>query len=103
MGNKSLELRNFRCEKGEKFGLFQVFDRTAHEVILGEDDSHLNFRVSLYIEQQTNDLTKKKLVISTVVVFNNWFGRFYFFPVQPFHHRIVPSMLKATIRQLEKK
>ncbi len=96
-------LDNFKCEEGEQLGLFKVFARTENEVILGEDDKHLNFRVSLFLEQQQNNPQKKDLTISTTVEFNNWFGRLYFIPVRPFHKLIVPTMLKGIIKELEKR
>ena len=94
-------LNNFKCEKGEQIGLFKVFDKTNDEIILGEDDKHLNFRVSLFIDQQNESKIDKKLIISTTVKFNNWFGRLYFFPVRPFHKLIVPTMLKGIIKNIE--
>ncbi|WP_418263527.1 DUF2867 domain-containing protein [Flavobacterium faecale] len=91
------QLENFKCEPGEQLGLFKVFLKTDNEVILGEDDKHLNFRVSLLLDKSTKNLT-----ISTTVEFNNWFGRLYFLPVRPFHKFIVPTMLKGIINELEK-
>ncbi len=79
-----------------------MFNRTDKEVILGEDDKHLNFRVSLFLDHQINDPNKKHLTVSTTVEFNNWFGRIYFLPVRPFHKLIVPTMLKGIIKHLEK-
>jgi hypothetical protein len=93
---------NFKCEKGEQIGLFNVVDKTTNEIILGEDDKHLNFRVSLFIDQQNKNKTGKILTISTTVKFNNWFGRLYFLPVRPFHKLIVPTMLKGIINNIEK-
>lgn len=97
--NKEEILKNFKGEIGEKVGLFQVFDKTENEIILGEDDKHLNFRVSLLID--TVNQTKKIITISTTVNFNNSFGKLYFLPVKPFHQIIVPTMLKATVKNLE--
>lgn len=96
-------LDNFKCEEGEQMGLFKIYNKTNEEVILGEDDKHLNFRVSLFIEQQANDKTNKKLIVSTTVIFNNWFGRLYFLLVRPFHKLIVPRMLKGIIKNIENK
>jgi hypothetical protein len=101
--NRERQLENFKCEPGEQLGLFKVFARTENEVILGEDDKHLNFRVSLYLEQQTNGTIKKNLTVTTTVEFNNWFGHLYFLPVRPFHKLIVPTMLKGIIKELEKR
>jgi len=94
-------LDNFKGEKGEQIGLFKVFDKTDDEIILGEDDKHLNFRISLFIDKQNENKTNKKLIISTTVKFNNWFGRLYFFPVRLFHKLIVPTMLKGIIKDIE--
>jgi hypothetical protein len=101
--NPEEQLRNFRCEPGEQLGLFKVFSKTENEVVLGEDDKHLNFRVSLYLEKSETAASKTGLTISTTVEFNNWFGRLYFLPVRPFHRLIVPSMLRGIIRELENK
>lgn len=94
-------LKDFKCEKGEQIGLFKVFEKTADEIILGEDDKHLNFRVSLYIDKHNENKKDKNLIISTTVKFNNWFGRLYFLPVRPFHKLIVPVMLKGIIKDIE--
>lgn len=51
---------DFKAEKEEQIGLFKVFDKTQNEIVLGEDDKHLNFRVSLLIEKQDSEETKKK-------------------------------------------
>ena len=93
---------DFKAEKGEQLGLFKVLDKTSNEIILGEDDKHLNFRVSLFIDKENESETDKKLIISTTVKFNNWFGRLYFLPVRPFHKLIVPTMLKGIIKDIER-
>jgi Protein of unknown function (DUF2867) len=93
-------LDNFKCEPGEVLGLFKIFDVNEKEVIMGEDDKHLNFRVSLFINEVLGEPNKKQITISTVVIFNNWFGKLYFLPVKPFHKLIVPLMLKGIIKNL---
>jgi len=97
------QLKNFRCEPGERIGLFKVFASHENEVILGEDDKHLNFRISLFLEKFSDKNSKKNLTVSTTVVFNNWLGRVYFLPVRPFHSLIVPTILKGIIKDLEKR
>ena len=94
-------LDNLKCEQGDQVGLFRVFDKSDNEIILGEDDKHLNFRVSLFLDELKDDKLKKQITISTTVLFNNWFGRFYFLLVRPFHKLIVPAMLKGIIKQLK--
>jgi len=73
------QLDQFTCEPGEQLGLFKVFSKSDNEVVLGEDDKHLNFRVSLLLDKKSDDPLKKDLIISTVVEFNNAFGRFIFY------------------------
>ncbi len=90
---------NFSWQPGERIGIFQVFKKTENEVIMGENDKHLNFRVSLLKEQYNGN--SQLLTISTVVEFNNWFGRLYFLPVKPLHKIIVPAMLKSILKHLE--
>ena len=97
---KQRALDNLKCEKGEKVGIFRIYDKTENEIILGEDDKHLDFRVSLYSEESKFVQQETKLTISTCVVFKNWLGRLYFLPVRIFHRLIVPTMLKAMIREL---
>lgn len=92
---------NILFEKGDKIGLFKVFEKTENELILGEDDKHLNFRVSLFLDKFDATNADSSLTISTTVKFNNWFGRLYFIPVKPFHKIIVPTMLKGIINKID--
>ena len=86
---------------GQQLGIFKVFAITPNEIILGEDDKHLNFRVSLLIQPATETSTETILSITTAVKFNNLFGKLYFLPVKPFHRLIVYNSIKNIIRQLE--
>lgn len=92
---------DFRCEIGERVGLFKVFDKTNNEIILGEDDKHLDFRISLLIDKKQDSKEENSLTISTTVKYHNWLGVLYFIPVRPFHRMIVPALLKNIIDQLE--
>lgn len=98
--NPEKALANFKCEAGEQLGLFKVFAKNQHEVILGEDDKHLDFRISIYLKKTVDQ--KQQMILSTTVIFNNWFGKLYFLPVKPFHKLVVPAMMKKMIKQLEK-
>jgi hypothetical protein len=86
-----------RIEPGASFGIFRVLERSGDEILLGQDDRHLDFRVSLLIRHHPETSTA---VISTVVRFHNRLGRAYFIPVRIFHRLIVPAMLRSTIRNL---
>ena len=78
-----------------------VIVANKNEVILGEDDKHLNFRISLLIEAENEE--NRKFSITTTVKFNNNFGKIYFYAIKPFHRLIVPVMLKGIIQQLIQK
>lgn len=74
-------------------GIFNVYDKSKSEIILGQDDKHLCFRVSILINTQKLNINQHQLLITTVVNFNNFFGRLYFMPVKPFHKFIVKQTL----------
>ena len=95
------EIHSSQFIPGKKIGFFNVYNRTTNELILGEDDKHLNFRVSLFLDHLEGDLSKKIVAVTTVVTFNNWMGSVYFFFVKPFHKQIVPAMLKNSFNELE--
>ncbi|MBJ6118033.1 DUF2867 domain-containing protein [Pontibacter sp. BT310] len=101
MSDRQKLLNHFKCEPGEQRGLFRVFEKTENEVVLGEDDKHLNFRVSLFLDRISDDTGKKSLTITTTVKYNNLLGRVYFIFVRPFHKLIVPAMLKGMIKRIE--
>jgi hypothetical protein len=85
-----------RLQIGDQLGIFRVFDRTEDELLLGEDDRHLDFRLSLLVQ---SDAGANWAIVSTVVRFNNWLGRAYFLPVQQFHRLIVPSIMRHAYRR----
>lgn len=98
--NRTEILNNFQGKVGEQIGLFKVFHKSDNEIVLGENDKHLDFRVSLLFSKTEEE--KKDLFISTTVIFHNWLGKLYFLPVKPFHKFIVPTMLKGIIQEIEK-
>lgn len=80
---------------GSKAVYFTVVDRNDNEIIMAENDKHLNFRTSVFIDRNNGP---SKIYLSTVVTFNNVWGRLYFLPVRPFHQIIVRSLLKRHIK-----
>jgi len=86
-----------RLQPGDMSGMFRVFERSDDEILLGGDDSHLDFRVSVLVQRGA---VRSSAVLTTVVHFNNGLGRAYFFVVRPFHRLIVTSMLRNLARDL---
>lgn len=81
-------------------GIFRIFAHGESEVILGEDDLHLDFRVSVLHQpkMETVSGSNARLVITTVVRCHNWLGRFYIAAVRFFHRRVVIASLQHAAR-----
>jgi hypothetical protein len=92
---------NFKFQVGEQLDIFKVYAKTENELVLGDDDKHLSFRVSLLLDCKNNDIGKKKIMITTMVEYKNIFGRIYFLPVKPIHQLIVKGTLKKMIKKIE--
>jgi hypothetical protein len=74
---------------------FPVLDLLDNEVVMGESDAHLNFRVSVLIDRSEN-----LIFITTAVHYNNVWGRLYFLPVRPFHGVIVKACAKRLMNKI---
>ncbi|MDP9959998.1 DUF2867 domain-containing protein [Chryseobacterium lathyri] len=101
--NKPLSPDDFKLEVGDQIGIFKIFDKTDREIILGENDKHLDFRVSLFYDDTQHGTENSFLTISTTVKYHNRMGMLYFIPVRPFHQLIVPVMLKKMIEKITKR
>ena len=73
--------------------IFPVIAQTENEIIMGINDRHLNFRVSVLIDRE-----KSYIYLTTLVQYRNRLGKAYFLLVKPFHKFIVRSIIK---RQLQ--
>lgn len=91
--------KNFKVEKGYSLGLFKIVEKTFNEVLMGEDDKHLNFRISFFLVKNDHDHSYS-FTLSTTVMMNNWLGKIYFLPVKPFHSLIVPGMMKSIVKHV---
>jgi hypothetical protein len=85
---------NARLAPGDFVGFFRVLDRSDDEIVAGEDDRHLDFRVSFLLGRDDGGA---HAIVTTVVKFHGALGRAYFLPVGPVHRRIVPAMLSRAI------
>jgi hypothetical protein len=83
----------------ERLDIFRIYTRSAHEIILGENDRHLDFRVSLLQQTRgTQEGRSRYLILSTVVHCHNRLGRFYILAIAPFHRMVVRSSLRRAAR-----
>jgi hypothetical protein len=85
---------------GSKAVYFNVLDRNDNEIVMAENDKHLNFRTSVFIERNDKFST---IYLTTIVQFNNLWGRLYFIPVKPFHRLIIISILNKYLMNISSK
>lgn len=72
---------------GNNIGLFKIYYIDEKEIISGLKDDHLDFCISFYKKDN-------KVLLSTLVKYNNTFGKIYMNIIKPFHKLIVKNMLK---------
>jgi hypothetical protein len=86
--------------KGPRIGIFKVYEVKAGEIVMGEDDTHLDFRVSALYQPAVQASTgRPRILLSTVVHCHNALGRCYIGLIAPFHRMIVKSYLRRAARR----
>lgn len=83
--------------EGDRIGFFRIYSVSEHEIILGEDDIHQDFRVSLY----RTSSAPGRLFAATCCRRHNLFGHLYLATILPFHKMIVMGMLDGLAKKLE--
>jgi hypothetical protein len=86
------ELTPDEAASGPQGALFPVHLDTGDERILGTDDKHLNFRISIF-------RNKGQIHMATWVHPHNVWGRAYLAIVMPFHIAISRAALRRIARQ----
>jgi Protein of unknown function (DUF2867) len=81
------------ADKADRIDFFRILSRSNRELILGEDDRHLDFRLSLLLRGRP-DGSGDELVATTVVRCHNALGRVYLALISQFHRLVVISNLK---------
>ncbi|MCB6184328.1 DUF2867 domain-containing protein [Leeia sp. TBRC 13508] len=90
----SLEKAPSDYQIGDRVGIFTLISQTPSEVIVGDNDKHLEVRISFLKEMKNEQMV---LTITTAVKNHNWLGRCYMWFVKPFHRVIAPATLKRLI------
>lgn len=93
-------MRGFAFQPGTTVPMirWKVYQRAADELVIGLDESHLNFRVSILLSEENG---VRWVTVSTLVHYNNWKGRAYFVPVRIGHQIILPQAVRTTIHLLQ--
>jgi hypothetical protein len=81
---------------GDRISLFRVFERHGDEIVLGEDDTHLDFRVSVLVQPSPDG--QQRLTVTTLVFYNRLLGRVYIKFIAPFHRAVVRASLDRAQR-----
>lgn len=85
--------------EGQQIGVFKILMLSENEVVLGEEDRHLDFKTSLLIRQDADN----ELVISNIVRLNNVLGKFYFSIVKHVHQLIVLMIIKRMAKNIDQR
>ena len=80
------------ADNADRIDFFRILARSDRELVLGEDDRHLDFRVSLLLRARP-DGSGDELVATTVVRCHNALGRVYLALIARFHRLVVISNL----------
>jgi hypothetical protein len=83
---------DLRSRGGDRISIFRIFERYQDEIILGEDDRHLDFRVSVLV-QPAYEGRSPRLIVTTLVFYNRLLGRAYIALIAPFHRLVVRTSL----------
>ncbi|WP_187364284.1 DUF2867 domain-containing protein [Massilia genomosp. 1] len=84
--------------RGPVIGFLPLLSKSATEVILGADDRHLDFCVT--IQFRADAAHGRELLAGTVVHCHNRLGRIYLATIAPFHRVIMRANLERAVREM---
>lgn len=79
---------------GDTIGPWPIFALTDNELVVGRDNSHLDFRLSIL---KTASGESMDVTISTVCRVHNAFGKVYLLGVIPFHKQGVKWLIRRAV------
>ncbi|WP_226929279.1 DUF2867 domain-containing protein [Janthinobacterium aquaticum] len=82
--------------EGGRIGIFRIYSVTDDEIVVGEDDSHLDFRLSML--RSADGSVYGSVTLASAVHCHNRIGRAYIFLIRPFHELIVRRSLTRAAR-----
>ncbi len=80
---------------GGYVSFFRIFLIEENCVILGANDTHLNFKLAIV----NNGSKQFNIEVTTLVEFNNTFGRTYMSIIKPFHKIVLINMVKRAFHE----
>jgi uncharacterized protein DUF2867 len=85
-------------DPSKRIEFFKVYSSSKNEIILGENDKHLDFRVSV-LRAPADHSSDGRIIVTTAVRCHNRLGRSYLASIQPFHRVVVKSHLRRAARK----
>ena len=86
-----------RCTPDERrIFIFRVLEQHARELIVGGEDRHLLFRMTVLVRPAGEQ--DRELVVGSVVHCRNRLGRIYLAAIRPFHVFVVRAFLTRAAR-----
>ena len=82
-------------EPGDRIGFFRIYRVEEHEIILGEDDWHQDFRLAI----TRRNGKAPRVYASTCCKRHNLFGYLYLALILPFHKKIAATVLDTARAQ----
>lgn len=76
-------------QEGDHDTFFTLIEKNEDEIVMGEPDKHLDFKASIM-----RNKSEQTIFLTTVVHYNNVWGKIYFFLIKPFHKMIMKALLK---------
>lgn len=83
--------------EGARIGIFRIYSVSEHEIIVGEDDRHLDFRLAML--RSSDGAAHGAITLASAVHCHNRIGRAYLFLIRPFHQLIVRRTLTRSVRE----
>lgn len=85
-------------DQTNRLEIFKIYSKNSSEIVLGEDDKHLDFRLSFLCVSPVATQEERSLILTTVVHCHNRLGRIYIFLIAPFHRLVVQASLRSAAR-----
>jgi|KBSMisStandDraft_5_1062788.scaffolds.fasta_scaffold362238_2 hypothetical protein len=79
---------------GQRVGMFPIRSIEADELIVGDNDKHLDFRLSIF-RSRVNGV--EMATVSTAVEIHNTVGKIYMVVIKPFHRCITSAMIQRAV------
>ncbi|WP_018689901.1 DUF2867 domain-containing protein [Ahrensia kielensis] len=74
----------------DRVGIFPITYEASDALYAGIDETHLNFRIVVEIEDHAGG---QQVLLKTIIKRHNALGRYYLRLIMPFHRRIITSAL----------